>query len=28
MLGVVQRLGQLPETIAPALHGLAAGGKA
>src|SRR3954465_98133 len=28
MLAVVQRWGQLPETIAPALHGLAAGGKA
>src|SRR3954452_5924870 len=28
MLAAVQRLGQLPETIAPALRGLPAGGKA
>jgi 3-dehydroquinate dehydratase II len=28
MLAAVQRLGQLPATIAPALHGLATGGKA
>jgi 3-dehydroquinate dehydratase-2 len=28
MLAAVQKLGQLPDTIPPALHGLAASGKA